>query len=249
MTGPDGVHEPPSDGALTDSETADDAAQTVAAPERTRRTRSRWRELPFLLIVAFFIAVLVKTFALQAFYIPSGSMEPGLQIDDRILVNKVVYRLHEPRRGDIIVIARDQDMQPRSLLEKVKGVLFEGLGVTRPGHTDFIKRVIALPGETIDIDAGVVTITPVDAEPFALDEPYAQADPTDRFGPYVVPAGTLFVMGDNRPASADSRTDLGQIERDEVVGRAFVRVWPLRRVGLLRRPAYEASPRAMLVAR
>lgn len=201
-------------------------------------------ELPALILTAFLIAVIVKTFALQAFYIPSGSMEPGLQVNDRILVNKLVYRLHDPRRGDIIVFARDEDRAPRSFIQKLRGVLFEGLGVTRPGHTDFIKRVIGLPGDTIEIVKGRVLVTPPDGERFELDEPYAVDEPEGTFGPYTVPADSLFVLGDNRPNSGDSRTDLGPIPRKNVIGRAFVRVWPLSRLDLLRRARYAAENRS-----
>jgi signal peptidase I len=223
------------------------------SPEAERkRRRRRILELPGLILLAFAIALIVKTFALQAFYIPSGSMEPGLQINDRVLVNKLVYRLHEPRRGDIIVFARDEDRARKSLLQRVRGILFEGLGVTRPGHTDFIKRVIGLPGETVEIIDGTVYITPLDAERFPLDEPYAVSEPEDDFGPYVVPADSLFVLGDNRPNSGDSRSELGPIERDDVIGRAFLRIWPPSRLDVLRRARYpqgNAAGTAMLLPR
>lgn len=224
--------------------TTDESAPVVAPPKPG--WARRLTEIPVLVLIAFGIAIIVKTFLLQAFYIPSGSMEPGLQINDRILVNKLVYRIHEPRRGDIVVFARDTDRGPRSFIQRVRSVLFDGLGVTRPGHTDFIKRVIALPGETIEIIGGEVFITPVRGERFALDEPYAVAQPDGAFGPLVVPAGRLFVMGDNRPNSSDSRFDLGPIDRANVIGRAVVRVWPPSRVGTLRRARYDTEPRAML---
>lgn len=247
----DGADAPPHDGPSADQPSdlhGDDAAVAVPAKGRGRR----FLELPFLVLLAFSIALIVKTFALQAFYIPSASMEPGLQINDRILVNKLVYRLHDPRRGDIIVFARDEDRAPRSLVQRIRGILFEGLGVTRPGHTDFIKRVIGLPGDTIEIENGTVYVTPVEGARFALDEPYAVEEPGSAFGPYVVPAGALFVLGDHRPNSGDSRSDLGPIDRDDVIGRAFIRIWPPSRLDLLRRARYPQETRAgtaMLPAR
>lgn len=211
--------------------------ETPAAPQKPR---SFFKELPVLVILAFALAIIVKTFFLQAFFIPSESMVPTLEVGDRVLVNKIVYHLHEPRRGDVIVFIAHRGAR-KSFWQRVRSVLFEGLGVTRPADVDFIKRVIALPGETIQIRRGEVTITPKDGKPFVLREPYLSTvkDTTD-FKATVVPSDHYFVMGDNRTNSADSRTELGPIPRDEIVGRAFVRIWPLRRFGLFHRPPYQA---------
>ncbi|MFA5891640.1 MAG: signal peptidase I [Actinomycetota bacterium] len=214
-----------------------DASTPPAAPRR-----SFLRELPVLVIIAFVLAVLIKTFLAQAFFIPSESMVPTLEVGDRILVNKLAFRLREPQRGEIIVFAEQYDAAPRSFLSRVRSVLFEGLGVTRPAETDFIKRVIGLPGETVRLSKGVVTITDTAGKEITLDESYVTGEPDlEPFGPYTVPPGTYFVMGDNRPNSADSRTRLGPIDRADIVGKAFVRIWPVSRFTLFHRPVYEAS--------
>src|SRR5438874_80128 len=106
------------------------------------------KELPILIIIAFGLALLIKTFLLQAFYIPSESMVPTLQVGDRVLVNKLVYRIHPPRRGDIIVFIEDPGPK-KAFWGRVRSFLTEGLGVTKPASKDFIKRVIGLPGERL----------------------------------------------------------------------------------------------------
>src|SRR5439155_17481511 len=116
--------------------------------------------------------------------------------------------------------------------------LTEGLGVTKPADTDVIKRIIGLPGETLQMKDNVVTITTTSGKRLRLNEPYAVKDPS-QFGPFKVPPDSFFVMGDNRPNSSDSRTRLGPIRRKDVVGRAFIKVWPPGRFGLLKRPNYE----------
>lgn len=190
------------------------------------------RELPLLLAVAFLLALLIKTFLVQAFYIPSESMEPTLNVGDRVLVNKVVYRLHPVRRGDIIVFS---DPHPpaqarRNPVSAFLRWLTQGLGVSTSPDKDFIKRVIGLPGETIEIRRGVVII---DGRP--LSEPYLTASARDipDYGPVTVPTDRLFVMGDNRTNSNDSRFQLGMIPLDKVIGRAFVTIWPPSRIRIL----------------
>jgi signal peptidase I len=188
------------------------------------------KELPFLLIVAFALALLIKTFLVQAFFIPSESMENTLNPGDRVLVNKVVYHLHSPRRGDIIVFS-DPNPAPHSHRNPVQAFwhwLTEGLGVSTSPEKDFIKRVIGLPGETLEGRDGVVY---VDGKP--LEEPYIRTKDVRPFGPVRVPADSLFVMGDNRTDSKDSRYGLGFIPYDNVIGRAFVVIWPPSRVGWL----------------
>jgi signal peptidase I len=186
------------------------------------------RELPVLLLVAFLLALLIKTFLVQAFYIPSASMENTLLIGDRVLVNKLVYRFHDPRRGDVIVF---EDPSPtaeahRNPVSAFIHWLTEGLGVSSNPEKDFIKRVIALPGETIKIDEGRVFIDGKE-----IREPYLnpQKDPSS-FPQTKIPPGKLFVMGDNRANSNDSRRGLGLVPMDKVVGRAFVIIWPPSRL-------------------
>ncbi|MGZ4240230.1 MAG: signal peptidase I [Actinomycetota bacterium] len=200
-----------------------------------------WKELPLLLVIAFGLALLIKTFLLQAFFIPSGSMEPTLQINDRVLVNKLVYRIHPPRRGDIIVFI-EQPAPHKPFWSRVRSFFTEGLGVTKPASRDFIKRVIGLPGETIQIKSGVVTITPSGGRSFQLSEPYLNTErDLSSYGPFTIPADTYFVMGDHRADSADSRTSLGPIRKSVIVGRAFIRIWPPGRVGFFHRPRYETG--------
>ena len=151
-------------------------------------------------------------------------MEETLQINDRVLVNKISYRFGEPQRGDVIVFDRTPNTD-----ENLVGALFrnlaESVGVRTP-EADLIKRVIALPGETIEIRRNTVF---VDGE--ALDEPYlADGIRTDPMEPVTVPEDEYFVMGDNRSRSQDSRFFV-TVSRDEVVGRAFVIIWPTSRWG------------------
>ena len=197
---------------------------------------SFFRELPGLLLLAFILALLIKTFLVQAFYIPSGSMEHTLDIGDRVLVNKVVYHIHPPRRGDIIVFGDPHPVaRPhRSPVSALVHWLTDGLGVSTDPNKDFIKRVIGLPGETVEVNRGVVYI-----DGRALDEHYFGPVPsTGNFTSLKVPNDTLFVMGDNRGDSDDSRGSLGPIPMDKVIGRAFVVIWPPSRVAVLRRPHY-----------
>jgi signal peptidase I len=212
------------------------ATKTREAPDPTPRGRpsgakavlSFLRELPVLIILAFGLAILLKTLVVQAFFIPSGSMEPALEPGDRVLVNKVLY---EPERGHVIVFSDPEDGQgpDRGVIGGFLHWLSEGIGIARPEHEDFIKRVIGLPGETLEIRNTVVYI---DGRP--LGEPYltpaARRSMSD-FGPVRIPDDSLFVMGDNRSHSNDSRASLGFIPVDKVIGRAFVVIWPPSRAG------------------
>lgn len=216
--------------------------------------KSLFRELPFLILVALVLALLVKTFLVQAFYIPSESMEPTLHgcdgcKGDRVLVNRLVYRFRAPARGEVIVFEEKRlGEDQRGLARRVADFLTEGLGVTRPATTDFIKRVIGLPDETIEYKNGVVTITKVDGKKITLDEPYIAERDERPFGPFHVPVGEYFVMGDNRLHSGDSRFGLGTIAREDIVGKAFVKVWPPRRMGRLTGAIYRGDTVAALGA-
>ena len=211
----------------------------VPPPPPKKKEGSFLKELPILIIIAFGLALLIKTFLLQAFFIPSESMVPTLKIGDRVLVNKLVYRIHPPRRGDIIVFIENPGAR-KSFWGRVRTFLTEGLGVTKPASKDFIKRVIGLPGDKIDITNGVVKITTASGRSFDLSEPYINQENRDpssgSYGP--VPADSYFVMGDNRANSADSRTALGPIKKKVIIGRAFIRIWPLGRFGFFHRPKY-----------
>ena len=165
-------------------------------------------EWAVVLVGAVLVALLLRASLFQAFWIPSESMETTLLTNDRVLVNKVSYRLHDIHRGDVIVFARP-DQEPGEI-------------------RDLIKRVIALPGEKVEARDNAIYINEQ-----RLDEPYLdEGIVTGDFGPTVVPEGEVFVMGDNRGDSYDSRW-FGTVSEERVVGRAFVLFWPVGRVGSL----------------
>jgi signal peptidase I len=196
------------------------------------------RELPALLLIAFILALLIKSFLVQAFYIPSESMVPTLKVGDRVLVNKLTYRFHSPGRGDIIVF-EDPNAPPieRGPVSGFVHWVTDGLGLTTSPDKDFIKRVIGLPGDTVEIRRGVVFIDGKRMAP----EPYLSPITDVSCCPgqsWTVPPDNLFVMGDNRTNSSDSRTSLGFIPISKVVGRAFVIIWPPSRIHWLSTPKY-----------
>lgn len=184
-------------------------------------------EFPLLVLVALAVAIVIKTFLVQAFWIPSSSMVPTLEVDDRVLVNKLEYRLGEPESGDVVVFESPYgtDEADEPLLEAFGRSIVESLGIrTATVPDDFIKRVIATEGQAVAIADNQVVVDGV-----ALDEPYLPAgvDMAD-MEPITVGPDELWVMGDNRNHSSDSRV-FGPIPADEVVGRAFVVMWPLDR--------------------
>jgi signal peptidase I len=184
------------------------------------RNTSFWRELPILLAVAIVVAVVVRAFVLQTFYIPSESMEKTLLINDRVLVNKVVYDFRSPHRGEIIVFEAPVSWR------------------SNPAEKDFIKRVIGVEGDRIvccDTQHRLII------NGHALDEPYVYTDdeglvelPNEARFDITVPSNRLWMMGDHRTQSGDSRQnylrsrDIQQatIPEDSVIGRAFVVFWP-----------------------
>jgi signal peptidase I len=211
---------------------SDEALQRLRKGARKRGDkkaagRAFWKELPILILVALVVAVLIKTFLVQAFFIPSGSMHDTLLEGDRVMVNKLAYRFGDPARGDVIVFDNPQHTGDDG--ETIFGALVrhvtESLGLSSPDSA-LIKRVIAVGGETIDIRQNQVYVDGV-----ALDEPYVkEGSHMPRYGPFTVPEGQVFVMGDNRSQSTDSRV-FGPISEDTIIGRAFVRVWPPSRWG------------------
>jgi signal peptidase I len=210
------------------------AAREHAPPSGDRppaKGGSFLKELPVLLLIAFVLAFLLRTFVLQVFYIPSSSMEPTLQIDDRMVVEKLTYLVREPRRGEIVVFEGETFVDPYSdqgtAARVVRGV-GQFLGVVPASARDFVKRVIGVEGDEIVIESGRVF---VNGEP--IDEPYVVFDDGSDYGPVTVPEGHLFFLGDNRPNSSDSRRSLGFVPLDHVVGRAAVIIWPFDHTGLL----------------
>ena len=214
---------------MTDTATKEDPR-----PAGGDRRRGLLRELPVLLLVAFLVALLLKTFVVQAFYIPSESMERTLLVGDRVLVNKVVYHLHPPRRGDIVVFSEPHgEAIHRNPVQGFLHWLTEGLGASTSPDKDYIKRVIGLPGETVEVHMGRVLIN---GRQLREDYPGLTIGTGGvDYGPTRIPAGNLFVLGDNRAHSCDSRCSLGFIPEDKVVGRAFVILWPPSRFGFLHR--------------
>jgi signal peptidase I len=188
-------------------------------------------ELPLLLLVALVVTLAVKAFLAQAFYIPSASMEPQLQEHDRVVVSRTAYRLHEPHRGDIVVFPSPTAApDDHGLLEGLVDDVLDSLAIGDRGDRELIKRVIGLPGEVIEGRDGVVRI-----DGRRLVEPYlAPGTVTSDFGPVAVPEERVFVLGDNRTNSHDSRADdFGPVEVDSIVGRAIARVWPPARAAFL----------------
>lgn len=245
----------------------DDGAPVVPPPERRRKPQGSFlKELPILLGIAIVLALLIKTFLVQAFYIPSASMLQTLHVHDRVLVNKVDFHVGSPQRGEIVVFdttgtrfaQAGGDYAPcppsNAFVAGVRAVeRFVGVGTC--GEDDFIKRIIAVPGDHVFCcnQQGHVVLNGV-----ALDETYVYDDNHAAFcaatlaaveagrgydpalcgsdpKPIVVPKNMYWVMGDNRGNSSDSRPN-GFVPRDKMVGRAFVRILPLSRFGFLRIP-------------
>lgn len=244
---------------------ADPAPKTAAAPTAHR---SFLRELPVLIAVALVLALLIKHFLVQAFYIPSGSMEQTLQVGDRVLVNKLPYYYRGPHRGEIVVFNGLNNFDEGVTIAPATNPISKALrtvsgtiGLGAPDEKDYIKRVIGIPGDRVMCcdTAGRVVVTPKGGSPVALKEPYIfENDTTDLkyfcaagTGPrscpvgapgVLVPAGRLWVMGDHRGNSADSRYHItdshqGTVPESKVVGRAFTVVFPFGRFGLLHVPS------------
>lgn len=171
--------------------------------------------------------MVIKTFLLQPFWIPSESMFPTIEVDDRVMVNKLAYDIGEPERGDIVVFRDPAEPEiDESIPEAVIRSVLEAVGVRTRGRDDLIKRVIGLPGETVTIESNQVL---VNGEP--IEEPYLSDTSTmaDE-GPFEVGEDEVFVMGDNRQFSFDSRR-FGPISQDDLVGEAFFTIWPVSNFG------------------
>ncbi|MHB1139741.1 MAG: signal peptidase I [Microthrixaceae bacterium] len=193
-------------------DTGDPVAPRARSSASRRSSTRNLVEWVAVIVGAVIVALLIKTFVVQAFRIPSESMVPTLEIGDRVLVNKLSYDAHDLNRGDVIVFDRPP-----------------GLPAGPDDPTELIKRVIGLPGETVVARDGAIYV-----DDRRLEEPYL-ASPGGTYGldePFTVPEGQVWVMGDNRAHSEDSRS-FGPIDADTIVGRAFMIMWPPGRIGAL----------------
>jgi signal peptidase I len=250
------------DGTTADGDATQEPSSASAERPARRRRLSLWQELPILFVVALAIALVIKSFVVQPFFIPSSSMEDTLLIGDKVLVNKLVYHFRGIQRGDIIVfngtgswnpaapaarpsadpIVRAYDVTLRPLFSSVAGLF----GTPADTGTDYIKRVIGLPGDHVACcTRGLMTVNGVPLHESSYLFPLAEPSLT-RFS-VTVPPGRLWVMGDNRQVSDDSRMrgydpGHGTIPENEVVGRAFVIVWPPSRWRILPIPSTFDQP-------
>ncbi|VEP14809.1 putative signal peptidase I-2 [Hyella patelloides LEGE 07179] len=166
-------------------------------------------EIAKTLATAFVLAIGIRTLVAEARYIPSSSMEPTLEINDRLIIEKISYRFRTPQRGDVVVFSPTDKLREQNFKDA------------------FIKRVIGLPGETIEVKGGTVYVNNE-----ALREKYIDESPEYKYGPVEVPSNQYLVLGDNRNNSYDSHY-WGFVPRDNLIGRAVVRFWPLNRLGSL----------------
>jgi len=199
------------------------SARSSTASARTEAKpwwRSRAAEDVALVAIAVVVAIVVRAFVAQAYYIPSASMVPQLRIDDRVVVSRLSYDLHSVHRGDIVVFKAPPALNTEHGNGGVFRSMLVALGLAED-HTVLIKRVIALPGETVSGRGGHVYVNDE-----MVVEPYLPAATyTSTFGPFTVPPGDVWVMGDNRGNSEDSRF-FGPIPEKTIVGRATWKVWP-----------------------
>ena len=230
-----------------DDEPGDSRGPSVHRHRLSRRKKgSFWRELPILVLTALVLTFLIQTFLARVYVIPSASMEPTLHgcpgcTDDRVLVDKLTYRFRSPRPGDVVVFRGTDSWGSEFTSQRSDNVLVRGLqqagsviGLAPPDERDFVKRVIAVGGQTVKCCDKQNRVT---VDGVALNEPYAVFaghEPQEDFGPVTVPQGNLWMMGDNRNNSADSRRHVadqrsGTVPVSNVIGKARVIVLPLTR--------------------
>lgn len=210
-----------------------------------RRKKSILREWIEIIPTAFILYLIIVTFVIQSFHIPSRSMVPTLKVRDRLFVSKFSYGAslpftdkkvfqRPPQRGDVIVFRYPGDpyhrLSLRLIAPAIRFLTFKKINLDP--HKDYIKRVIGLPGEVLEVQEGKVYIN---GKP--LNEPYAFHSVEDlssnHYGPLTVPSGSYFMMGDNRESSSDSRV-WGVLERKYIKGKALFIYWPPNRMGIIR---------------
>jgi signal peptidase I len=211
-----------------------------------RQKSSFWRELPILVLTALVLTFLIQTFLARVYVIPSASMEPTLHgcpgcTNDRVIVDKLTYRFGDPRPGDVVVFRGTDSWGSEVTSQRSDNVLIRGLqqagsviGLAPPDERDFVKRVIAVGGQTVQCcdQQNRVMVNGVSLiEPYAV---FAGQQPQEEFGPVTVPMGNLWMMGDNRNNSADSRRHVadqrsGTVPVSNVIGKARLIVLPLAR--------------------
>lgn len=228
----------------TGTGTGQDDADSGKESDSGKKGGSFWRELPVLVGIALVLALVIKAFAVQAFYIPSASMENTLKIGDRVLVNKIVYHTRDIARGDTVVFSGLDSWDPEvtystpsNPISKALHAIGGAFGLV-PGEKDYIKRVIGVPGDRVRCcdGSGHITVNGVPLQETSYL--YPGNKPSGQPFSVTVPPGRLWVMGDHRDVSYDSRGHLGDpgsgtIPEDRVIGRAFVVVWPVSRVKML----------------
>lgn len=166
-------------------------------------------EIAKTLAMAVVLSIGIRTFVAEARYIPSSSMEPTLQINDRLIIEKVSYRFSKPQRGDVIVFNATPALEAQNFREA------------------FIKRIIGLPGDTVAVKNGQVIVNGKVLREFYIKEP-----PNYEYGPVKVPENEYLVLGDNRNNSYDSHY-WGFVPEDKIIGRAIIRFWPPQRIGMI----------------
>lgn len=211
-----------------------------------RKKGSFWRELPILILTALVLTFLIQTFLARVYVIPSASMEPTLHgcpgcTNDRVLVDKLSYRFGDPSPGDVVVFRGTDSWGSEFISQRSDNLIVRAVqqvgsvvGLAPPDERDFVKRVIAVGGQTVqccDPQNRVMVNGAALNEPYAL---FAGQQPQEEFGPVTVPSGNLWMMGDNRNNSADSRRHVadqrtGTVPLSNVIGKARLIVLPLAR--------------------
>ena len=215
------------------------------------RGRQPWWDIPVTIAVALGVVLLITTFLVKPFSIPSGSMENTLQVGDRVLVNRAVFKVRDIERGDVVVFDGSGSFVPPQVApdrDPITGALVwvgQSFGLVAPDSTDFIKRVIGTGGDRVTCCDAQGQIT-VNGAPLVEDYLFPGDAPSLQPFDVKVPDGMLWLMGDHRSASADSRSHMGDpgggfVPESSVVGRAMTVVWPISRIQNIPLPDYATT--------